>query len=108
MNKPTPTPRARTDRQTRLDLQEWDSEGGAPAGGAPGVGDLPPPMTRADAPLLQLLGAALVGEWNRLPMPLRRAVYGRAVAGGTPGRAAVLKRRLARFLHDHKGRADRA
>lgn len=81
----------------------WDGEGGAPPGGEPGAGDLPPSLTRADAPLLQLLGAALVGEWNHLPMPLRRALYGRAVAGASPGRVAVLKRRLARLLHDHKG-----
>jgi hypothetical protein len=44
-----------------------------------------------------------VGEWNNLPTPLRRAVYERAVAvGAAPGGDAAMKRRMARFLHDHK------
>ena len=49
------------------------------------------------------LGAALLGEWNNLPMPLRRAIYDRAVRGAMTGDPSALKRRMACFLHDRKG-----
>ena len=37
-------------------------------------------LSAAERRLLGRLGAALVGEWNNLPMPLRRAIYDRAVS----------------------------
>ena len=87
---------AATGTQGRTELARWEAEGGAP---------LPASSTTLpgrDAPLLQRLGAALVCEWNNLPMPLQRAVYDRAVAGQAASDAARLKRRMACFLHDHK------
>lgn len=53
-----------------------------------------------DAAMLQRLGSALVAEWARLPMPLQRAIYERAVSGDDDG---LLKHEVARFLHDRQG-----
>jgi hypothetical protein len=85
----------------RIDLPTWDAEGGA----LPGVA-VPPaaaaPEIATDDELLLRLGAALVHEWNTLPMPTRRAIYDRAVSGPAPAEDAALKRDMAVFLHDNK------
>jgi hypothetical protein len=87
MNATTPTP--------RIELSRWEAEGGTPLPSAMQPG--------GDAPLLQRLGAALVAEWNKLPMPLQRAIYDRAVAAGlADDDEPALKRRMALFLHQHK------
>lgn len=86
------------------DLQGWEAEGGAPAGGSSWPGSLSMPLSPADAPLLERLGTALVGEWDGLPTPLQRALYDRAVAADARGGDAVLKHDVARLLHDHKAR----
>lgn len=88
------------DTPLRIDLHTWDAEGGA----LPGVA-LPPaatPRMATDDDLLMRLGAALVHEWNTLPMAMRRAIYERAVSGPAPSEDAALKREMAIFLHDNK------
>jgi hypothetical protein len=83
-------------------LEEWEAEGGASAG-VPQASEhgasRPSPLERL---LLQRLGAALVGEWNNLPAPLRRAIYERAAGGGSSLNRLTTRRQMARFLHDHK------
>lgn len=79
----------------RIDLPTWDAEGGA----LPGVAAA---EMATDEDLLLRLGAALVHEWNTLPMPTRRALYERAVSGPAPAEDAALKRDMAIFLHDNK------
>jgi hypothetical protein len=86
-----------------LDLEAWDTEGGALGLPAQTGGDAATALSAAERRLLGRLGAALVGEWNNLPMPLRRAIYDRAVRGSTTCDPTALKRRMARFLHDRKG-----
>lgn len=86
----TPTSTATT---PRTELARWETEGGTP---------LPAMPRNGDETLLQRLGAALVAEWNNLPMPLQRAVYDRAVAGLAADDETALKRRMALFLHQHK------
>ena len=76
----------------RAELSRWETEGGSPL----------PATSDGDALLLQRLGAALVSQWNELPMPLLRAVYDRAVAGLAAEEETAMKRRMARFLHQHK------
>lgn len=85
--------------RARTELLVWEAEGGAI--------DAPADASRpaaGDALLLERLGAALVREWDTLPMPVQRAVYDRAAPAdaGRDGQAA--RRDLARFLHDHKQR----
>lgn len=91
------------DAESALDLEAWDAEGGALAVPALTAGDAATTLPAAERHLLGRLGAALVGEWNNLPMPLRRAIYNRAVRGTTTCDLSALKRRMARFLHDRKG-----
>lgn len=52
--------------------------------------------------LLLRLGAALVQEWNTLPMATRRALYERAVDGHPAADDALRKHDMAVFLHQHK------
>jgi hypothetical protein len=91
------------DVESAPDLEAWDAEGGALAIPAQTGGDAATALSAAERRLLGRLGAALVGEWNNLPMPLRRAIYDRAVRGATTCDPSALKRRMARFLHDRKG-----
>jgi hypothetical protein len=51
---------------------------------------------------LECLGAALVSEWNDLPTDVQRRLFEHAASGKSHD-ATVLKTRIARFLHDHKG-----
>lgn len=53
-----------------------------------------------DEELLLRLGAAVVSEWNTLPMGTRRALWERAVDGPAPADVAALRREMAVFLHD--------
>jgi hypothetical protein len=53
--------------------------------------------------LLARLGAALLSEWARVPMPLQRAIYNRAVGGDSTRPVSARTRRMARFLHVHGG-----
>jgi hypothetical protein len=90
------------DVEAAPDLEAWDAEGGALAIAAQTAGDAATTLSAAERRLLGRLGAALVGEWNNLPMPLRRAIYDRAVRGAPTCDPSALKRRMARFLHDRK------
>jgi hypothetical protein len=86
------------------ELLVWEAEGGAVD--APRA-DAGWPSAIGDTALLARLGMAVVGEWHNLTTPLRRAVYDRAApAHGGRGSRAV-RRRLARYLHDHKSHAGR-
>ena len=83
-------------------LEEWEAEGGASAG-MPPTGEhgasRPSPCERL---LLERLGAALVGEWSKLPAPLQRTLYDHAAGGTSSSNRLTMRRRMARFLHDHK------
>ena len=83
-------------------LEEWEAEGGASAG-VPQASEhgasRPAPLERL---LLQRLGAALVGEWNNLPVALQRAVYESAARDSSSVKRLTMRRLMARFLHDHK------
>ena len=59
-------------------------------------------LSEAERQLLQRLGAAVVTEWNDLPMLLQRALFDRAVVKDPSCDTDLLKARMARFLHDHK------
>ena len=81
-------------------LDRWDEEGGAPAAPWPlpyETGDL----LDAERRVLECFGAALVSEWNDLPTDVQRRLFEHA-ASGKSNDAALLKARIARFLHNHK------
>ena len=82
------------------DLDRWDEEGGAPAVQWPlpyETGDL----LDLERRVLECLGAALVSEWNGLPTDVQRRLFEHAASGKSHD-DALLKTRIARFLHDHK------
>ena len=86
------------------DLDRWDEEGGAPAVQWPlpyETGDL----LDLERRVLECLGAALVSEWNGLPTDVQRRLFEHATSGKSHD-AALLKARIARFLHDHKDALD--
>jgi hypothetical protein len=81
-------------------LDRWDGEGGAPA--------IPWPLPYetgklldAERRVLECLGASLVSEWNDLPTDVQRRLFEHAASGKSHD-AALLKARIARFLHNHK------
>jgi hypothetical protein len=92
------------DTTTAMNLEAWDAEGGASGAREPARGHTVAATRTRERWLLERLGAALIGEWNRLPMPLQRAIYNRAVAGDPLRNGSARRRRMARFLHDHKSR----
>src|SRR5271155_1713335 len=85
-------------------LDRWEEEGGAQAGLWPlpyETGVLLKPERR----VLECLGAALVSEWSNLPTDVQRRLFEHATSGKLRD-AALLKTRIARFLHDHKDDSD--
>ena len=85
-------------------LDRWDEEGGAPAT----LWRLPyesGDLLDVERRVLECLGAALVSEWNGLPTDVQRRLFEYAASGKSQD-AALLKTRIARFLHDHKDASD--
>jgi len=85
-------------------LDRWDEEGGAPAVLWP-LPYEPGDLLEAERRVLECLGAALVNEWNGLPTDVQRRLFEHAASGKSHD-AALLKTRIARFLHDHKDASD--
>ena len=81
-------------------LDRWDEEGGAPAVSWP-LPYEPSELLDAERRVLECLGAALVSEWNDLHTDVQRRLFEQAASGKSQD-AALLKARIARFLHNHK------
>jgi hypothetical protein len=81
-------------------LDRWDEEGGAPAVSWP-LPYKPSDLLDAERRVLECLGAALVSEWNDLPTDVQRRLFEHAASKKSHD-AALLKARIARFLHNHK------
>jgi hypothetical protein len=81
-------------------LDRWDEEGGAPAVSWP-LPYEPSDLLDVERRVLECLGAALVIEWNDLPTDVQRRLFEHAASGKSHD-AALLKARIARFLHNHK------
>ena len=99
MSDREPTPATSEERVANA-LDRWDEEGGEPAVPWPlpyETGDL----LDAERRVLECLGAALVSEWNDLPTDVQRRLFEHAASGKSHD-AALLKARIARFLHNHK------
>jgi hypothetical protein len=58
-------------------------------------------LLNAERRVLECLGAALVSEWNDLPTDVQGRLFEHATSGKSHD-AALLKTRIARFLHNHK------
>lgn len=78
-------------------LARWEGEGGAlaPSGSAGSIDE-------AELRILARLGAALLDEWTGLSLELQGRIMRRARTLGRPGDHAVVKEKLAIFLHEHR------
>lgn len=83
-------------------LDGWETEGGAV--GAPGNERYGSPanLSEDEAHILQCLGAAALSQWNSLPTRIQRELFEHSFDVAAPPEVARLKRRIARFLHEHK------
>lgn len=81
-------------------LDVWDAEGGGVIATDFVPGENAGRLRRAKKSLLRRLGAAVMAEWDGMAMPLKRALYERAVDDQGGAGDAVLKRQLAQLLHD--------
>jgi hypothetical protein len=90
--------RIEAERQRAKALSRWEGEGGA-LGPSPEGGHR---LDETDLRILSRLGAALLGEWHRLPTDLQRAIFARASTLRPAADGARVKSEIARFLHDHK------
>ena len=52
--------------------------------------------------ILRCLGAALIMQWNTLPVKLQRELFDNAGAMGALLNTSALRGQIARFLHKHK------
>lgn len=57
--------------------------------------------------VLRCLGAAVIMQWNALPMTLQREIFDTAGSVGKLLETAALRGQIARFLHKHKNGAGR-
>ncbi len=84
-------------------LDRWETEGGAI--GAPAnerCGSQAALLSEDEALILQCLGAAVLSRWNGLPTRIQRELFDHSFDVTAPLEVARLKRRIARFLHEHK------
>jgi hypothetical protein len=82
-------------------IARWESEGGALQTG-PQVEADASRLASQDLRVLQALGAAVLANWNELPTEIRKRLFASAAASGAAADAAIVKERIARFLHEHK------
>ena len=85
-------------RQRARALARWEDEGGA-LGPSPEAEHI---LDETELRILSRLGAALLGEWSRLPADLQRAIFSRAATLRPATDGARVKAEIALFLHDHK------
>lgn len=83
-------------------LDMWESEGGAIRAPIDGHCDRWTPVSERQAYVLQCLGAAVLSQWNGLPSRIQHELFEHSFDTASCGDAARLRKRIARFLHEHK------
>ncbi len=84
-------------------LDRWETEGGAI--GTPAnerCGSQAAHLSEDEVFILQCLGAAVLSRWNGLPTRIQRELFQHSFDVSKPLEVARLKRRIARYLHEHK------
>jgi DNA-binding NtrC family response regulator len=61
-----------------------------------------PDLAEEEEHILRCLGAALILQWSTIPAKLQRELFDNAGAMGEVLDTPILRRRIARFLHQHK------
>lgn len=83
-------------------LQRWETDGGAIGPPVNQHSEVPTRLPEKEAFVLQCLGSAVLSLWNGLPTRLQRELFTQALGVVSPRQVAQLKKRMGRFLHDHK------
>ena len=93
--------RVRKRPSTAKALARWDDEGGATKGIPQEGRDALISLGQEEAHILRCLGAAVIMQWNDLPTEVQHELFDSAISMGRLRQTAELKRRIARFLHQH-------
>ena len=93
---------------TLADNEQWlaDNYGKTVHASAENGGVCTATLAAEEEHVLRCLGAALIMQWNTLPTKLQRELFDNAGAMGELLDTAVLRGRIARFLHKHKAGED--
>lgn len=83
-------------------LDRWETDGGAIGKQFSEIHQLDVQLSEEEGHILQCLGAAVLSQWNGLPTHIQRELFEHSLGVAAPGALAQLKRRIARFLHEHK------
>ena len=84
-------------------LARWDNEGGAAKGASQEARDEMTSLAKEEEHILRCLGAAVIMQWDDLPMDIQRELFEHAISMGELHHTAELKGQIARFLHKHEG-----
>jgi hypothetical protein len=79
-------------------LARWENEGGR----TDTDWEKRAALIQEEERILHCLGAAVIMNWNNLPMEVQRELFASAVSVSDPLLTAELKEQIARFLHSHK------
>ncbi len=92
--------RVRKRPSTAKALARWDDEGGATKGMPQEDRDALISLGQEEARILRCL-VAVIMQWNELPTDVQHELLNSAISMGRLRQTAELKRRIARFLHQH-------
>lgn len=82
-------------------LDRWENEGGAIRGPGGERCDWRTPLSEGRS-ILQCLGAPVFSQCDDLPARIQRELFEHYFDAAAGGDAARLKKRIARFQHEHK------
>src|SRR5246127_15184 len=85
-------------------LARWENEGGAAKGAPQEARDEMTSLAKEEEHILRCLGAAVIMQWDDLPMDIQRELFEHAISMGKLHHTAELKGQIARFLHKNQGR----
>jgi hypothetical protein len=88
------------ERQRAKALARWEGEGGALGRSA----KTQQALDEAELRILSRLGAAVLGEWSKIPTELQQAIFARASTLHAMTDSPWIKVEIARFLEEHKER----
>src|SRR2546426_2150858 len=83
-------------------LARWEGEGGAPQPKSENNRETRAALAKEEEHVLRCLGAAVIMQWNDLPVDVQHELFEHAISMGKLHRTAELKGQIARFLHKHK------
>jgi hypothetical protein len=84
-------------------LARWDNEGGAAKGAPQEARDEMTSLAKEEEHILRCLGAAVIMQWDDLPMDIQRELFEHAISMGELHHTAELKGQIARYQGRRSG-----